>query len=64
MPRLYLAVAAVFFVTVAHGQNATTTSLVGNVGCDWKNHCRISCLGCEPEFGRHLFGSYEREREQ
>jgi Carboxypeptidase regulatory-like domain/TonB dependent receptor len=31
MPRLYLAVAAVFFVAVAHGQIATSTSLVGNV---------------------------------
>ena len=31
MPRLYFAVAAVFFVAVAHGQIATTTSLVGNV---------------------------------
>ena len=31
MPRLYLAVAAVFFVAVLHGQIATTTSLVGNV---------------------------------
>jgi len=31
MPRLYFAVAAVFFVAIAHGQIATTTSLVGNV---------------------------------
>ncbi|MCU1257472.1 MAG: hypothetical protein JWO80_357 [Bryobacterales bacterium] len=31
MPLLYLAVAAVFFAAEAHGQIATTTSLVGNV---------------------------------
>jgi hypothetical protein len=31
MPRLYWAVTAVFFVAVAHGQIAITTSLVGNI---------------------------------
>ena len=31
MPRLYVAVTAMFFVAEAHGQIATTTSLVGNV---------------------------------
>src|SRR5882724_834331 len=31
MPRLYLALAAVFFLAVAHGQIASTTSLVGTV---------------------------------
>src|SRR5882672_10800279 len=31
MPRLYLAVVAVFSVAIAHGQIASTTSLVGNV---------------------------------
>src|SRR5208283_957698 len=31
MPRLYVTLAAVFFLALAHGQIATTTSLVGNV---------------------------------